>query len=346
MWTLGQVAKSLSRHIRNVSWLGLCLALLMHMLLIWLLLALAGESKLVDLAAYPYYYMTTATTIGYGDLSPQTTPGRLVVAFFLMPGAVAFFAAVLTKTSASLSAYWRRHREGRMSYEHLSGHTILVGWTGSESDQLVDLLLSDANTDDEGLVVISKELQENHRPEQMKFVKVESYTDVDCYPRASIDGASRVIVHAGSDDEAIAAIFAMKSHRPLAHVVAYFSDRKAAELVRNHYPDIEAILPMTAALLARAAQDPGSSVVTQDLLCRDNGHTQFSLQLPSDFNMCQVFEIADAFRKLGALLIAVRNPGARDLHVNPIRNQVLIPDTTVFYVAANRISPELLQVAA
>ena len=57
-----------------------------------------------------------------------------------------------------------------MSYDEMEGHTVLVGWRGATSDRLVDLLLTDTETDDEGIVAVAVELSENHRPEQMRPV--------------------------------------------------------------------------------------------------------------------------------------------------------------------------------
>ncbi|MCF5991465.1 potassium channel family protein, partial [Xanthomonas perforans] len=116
MIIVGRLLRVLRRHVRRVSWGMVALALLAHMGLSWLLLLWAGEHKLVGLDAFPYYYMTTATTIGYGDLSPGSVAGRYIAAFVLMPGAVALFATVLAKTSGVLITFWRRHHMGKMAY--------------------------------------------------------------------------------------------------------------------------------------------------------------------------------------------------------------------------------------
>lgn len=344
MWILGRLSKALGRHIRRVSWLALVLAMLAHMLLTWALLLLAGEDKLVAINAFPYYYMTTATTIGYGDLSPQTTPGRMVVAFLLMPGSVAFFAAVLTKTSVGLAAYWRRHREGRMRYEEMEGHTVLVGWRGGESDRLVSLLLSDTATDDEGLVVVAEELKENHRPEHMRFVAVASYADASCYARAAVRSARRIIINPPSDDQTLAAVLAVMAHAPGAHVVAHFEDEAAASLVRSHYPAVECTRPLGAEVIARAAQDPGSSMLTQDLLSAGEGQAQFSLVLPAGID-ARVRDVAACLKSHGGLFIGMRTP-AGDLRINPADDVRIAGGTQAYYLAARRIEASMLRTLA
>lgn len=341
MWTIGRLSRALARHVRRVSWLAVLLALVAHMLATWALLALAGEGTLTAVEAFPYYYMTTATTIGYGDLSPHTTMGRLVVAFLLMPGAVAFFAAVLTKTSASLAAYWRRHMVGRMSYRELEGHTVLVGWRGRESERLVELLLSDTATDDEGLVLVAMEVAENPRPEQMRFVAALNYADSPTYARAAIGSAQRVIIHPPGDDQALAAVLAVMAHQPAAHVVAHFDNEAALQLVQAHYPRVECTRPMAAEVIARAAQDPGSSTLTRELLSTETGPTQFSLAMPAGAEV-SIARVAACLKERGALFLGIREASAASVQINPPDDQRVGGGTLLYYLARQRLDPAVL----
>lgn len=341
MWVLGRLSRALARHVRRVSWLALVLAMLAHALLSWTLLALAGERDLIAGESFYYYYMTTATTIGYGDLSPKSTPGRLIVSFVLMPGAVAFFAAVLTKTAAGLTAYWRRHREGRMSYDEMDGHTVLVGWRGAESDRIVDLLLSDTATDDEGLVVVAEELTENHRAEQMRFIAIRSYADAPSFARAAVARARRIIVNPPTDDQTLAAVFAVMANAPRAHVVAHFECDAALQLVRSHYPQVECTRPMSAEVIARAAQDPGSSALTRDLLSADEGQAQFSVAMPAGAR-ASVADVAACLKRHGGMLMGVRSVDGV-VRLNPDDALPIDDGTLLYYLAERRIDASVLQ---
>ena len=55
---------------------------------------------------------------------------------------------------------------GKMSYGEMQGHTVLVGWQGRESARLVQLLLSDTNTDNEGIALVAAGISENPLPDQ------------------------------------------------------------------------------------------------------------------------------------------------------------------------------------
>ncbi|MBB3778545.1 voltage-gated potassium channel [Xanthomonas campestris] len=334
MIIVGKLLRVVRRHVRRVSWGMVALALLAHMGLSWVLLLLAGEHTLVGLDAFPYYYMTTATTIGYGDLSPGSVAGRYIAAFVLMPGAVGLFATVLAKTSGVLITFWRRHHMGKMAYADLRGHTILIGWQGAASTRLLELLLSD--TDDEGVVLIAEGVAENPMPDHMRFIAAESYTHTEVYLRAGIAGAARVIVNPPSDDQTLAAVFALMAHAPRAHVVAHFDSGSAARLVNCHYPAIECTRPMTAEILARAAQDPGSAAITAELLSVDDGPTQFGLLVPGDVPTLDYSVVAADFSQRGALLLGLRAPDGA-LRLNPPAHTAVPAGAMLYYLAEHRV---------
>lgn len=339
MFVLGRLLRTLRAHVRRVSWGVVFAAFVLHMGTAWLLLAAAGETKLLGADAFPYWYMTTATTIGYGDLSPGTTAGRYVVGFFVMPGAVALFASVLAKSSASLLDFWKRHQVGRMAYTDLRGHTVLVGWRGRESARLVQLLLSDCSTDDEGIVLVAEGVAENPLPERMRFVAVESYAEFDGYARAALAQAARVIVHCGNDDQTLAAVFAVTAQLDDAapvHVVAHFDGDTAARLVQRHCPRVECTRPLHVDVIARAAQDAGSSLVATQWLCA-GGATQFSLAVPAGLPPLAAGRIAAAFRAQSALWVGYLAPGAGEPVLNPDERERIGAGAVLYYLANQRI---------
>lgn len=343
MYLLGRLVRSLRQHVRRISWATVLAALGLHMAGTWLLLAAAGETQLLGWGAFPYWYMTTATTIGYGDLLPATAAGRYVVALFVMPGAVALFASVLAKTSATALNFWRRHQMGKMRYDEMQGHTVLVGWQGRESARLVQLLLSDSNTDDEGIALVAVGLSENPLPDQVRFVAVESYADGEGYERAAVRTAARIIVHTGNDDQSLAAVFAVMAQAPApgamppratAHVVAHFETEAVAALVHSHYPHVECTRPLHVDVIARAAQDAGSSLVASEWLS-SSGSTQFSLLVPADAPTLDAGKLAAAFRQQSALWIGYRDAGVPVL--NPGDGAQVPAGALLYYLADQRV---------
>ncbi|MBT2750112.1 MULTISPECIES: potassium channel family protein [unclassified Lysobacter] len=336
MIVIGKLFRTLRGHLRRVSWGAVAAALALHMAGTWLLMAWAGEEKLLGWDSFVYYYVTTASTIGYGDLSPGSAAGRWAAALFVMPGAIALFASVLAKTSASLLNFWKRHQVGKMSYEDMHGHTVLIGWHGRESERLVQLLLADTHTDDEGIVLVAEGLAENPLPDQIRFVAAASYADCNEYQRAALSRAARVIVHTDHDDRSLAAVFAVMAHPHEAHVVAHFESAAVAQLVRSHYPHVECTRPLHVDVIARAAQDAGSSLVAGEWLGA-GGPTQFSLQVPAAAAPVLAARLAGAFRAQSALWIGYRDGRNAAPVLNPPDHVEIAPGTLLYYLADARI---------
>ena len=62
----------------------------------WLSLYLVGETDLTSsFTTFAYYLVVTASTVGYGDLSPTSVAGRWIVILFVIPGGLSLFSALL-----------------------------------------------------------------------------------------------------------------------------------------------------------------------------------------------------------------------------------------------------------
>ena len=130
--------------IATLSWTVLGVCFLAHALLSYALFLTAGEVKLTDSAiTFAYFYMTTATTVGYGDLSPGSEAGRLANVLVVLPGSIALFTVFLGKAVSSISGFWRRRLQGHGDFSERSGHTLVVGWQGMRSRRLIEGLLRD-----------------------------------------------------------------------------------------------------------------------------------------------------------------------------------------------------------
>lgn len=61
----------------RMSWRLAALLAGLHFMISWLGLSLIGEDVAGSVVSMLYFYVTTATTVGYGDLSPEGDAGRL-----------------------------------------------------------------------------------------------------------------------------------------------------------------------------------------------------------------------------------------------------------------------------
>nr|BFE81486.1 hypothetical protein GCM10020093_040870 [Planobispora longispora] len=109
----------------------------------WPLMALAEPrgSELVEPAAYWWYFVVTAATVGYGDLSPETAGGR-VVGVYVIVGGIAALTAVFTRLAAVLERSKGRRMKGAVTVE-ASGHIVILGYTPGRTERIVEELIAD-----------------------------------------------------------------------------------------------------------------------------------------------------------------------------------------------------------
>ena len=340
--------RQLGRHFKRLSWGLVMLVLALHCLSSYTLMLAAHEDKLVNWTIWFYYYMVTITSIGYGDFSPQTDAGRWVATLWLIPGGIGLFASVLGKSSAVIFDYWRRGIMGKLDYHELSQHTILVGWHGEASERIVDLLLEDQATAKHGIVLCVVANMENPLPEKLRFVRGESYHSGAMLKRAGLAGASRVLIYGNNDEDNLAIALTVLRNQHLsgssAHVVTHFEDAEVANLLKQHYPQAECTSTLAVEMLVRAAQDPGTSRVTDELLSIGVGPTQFALQLPKDFPQTEFGKLFSALKlkhDATALGIAQDRAGT-GLMLNPPVNEPIRGGHILFYMAKTRIDADVV----
>ncbi len=344
---LVRLLRTLRRHASTLSWTALMTAIVAHFMISWVALAFLGEEKLAAPDIFPYFYATVAFTVGFGDFSPSTTAGRYFAALWLMPGAIALLASMIGKTSSVLADRWQRGLYGKRTYADMEHHTLLVGWNGYESDRIVDLLLQEAGSAEREIVIVDAALEINPRPDHARYVRLTSLANPSGYQRASVATARRIIIDAPTDEQTLAAAFAVRAAGGRAHVVAHFDREESAALLKRHHPEVECTTPVQAELIVRASHDIGASCVALEMLSIGDGPTQYSIALPASVDARSYGDhLARLRRHHAATLLGYALPEAPYKAIlNAEDATVVPPGATLFYLATRRIGVDALMAA-
>ena len=108
---LSRVAKLILVRVTGLSWETVFVLTGLHFLTSWGLLVLGGGEEISSGQLFWYFYITTATTVGYGDYSPATEIGRLVTVLWIMPGGIALFTTIIAKVVQQIADKWRIRAE-------------------------------------------------------------------------------------------------------------------------------------------------------------------------------------------------------------------------------------------
>lgn len=309
---------------------GVLLALLLgHMATSYALLRWAGEPDLRPPIAFIYWYATTASTVGYGDLSPKGDAGRLLAAFWVMPGAIALFTTAVARAFAGLSHRWRRRRLGLGDFSGMDGHVVLIGHDPARTPRMVAELAADGHRD---IVLVATEELPGDDP-SFRYVRAASLTAPADLRRAGVAEAGRVVVYAASDAETLAATLAVTALGGGGHVVCFLREADTARLLHAHCPAVEVVLTQTVERVVKALSDPGSSRLLSQLASHtDDGATLYAMQADEGGGFD---EVAARLRRKDAVLVASCAGGERTPHFDLDRR--IARGDQLFYLAMERV---------
>ena len=306
----------------------------------WLLYA-ANEHDLIAHTDFVYWLAVTASTVGYGDLSPVTPAGKLVVALYVIPLGLSIFAMVIGRIAAWVSLQWKKGFMG-MNSLMLDGHILVIGWNEQRTMLLLDLILQerDAMPERPDIVLCVKADITNPLPGVIEFVKVDSFNKDEDMDRACVATARTILIDNPQDDVTMTTALYCTKRNPDAHQVAYFDDDSLVSLLQDHCPKVECTPSVAIEMLVKAAFDPGSSMLHHDLLSIDEGQAQFSVKIPQTSPTISVAKLfVNLKRKHDAIFISYAPNGmVKEMVVNPSLDATLNPGDTLFYIAERRIN--------
>jgi len=332
--------------ITDLKWWVLLVVLVAHMIGTWLLMHFVGEEPEFErLPTFIYWYATTASTIGYGDVTPKTDTGRLINALFVYPGAIAIFTSIVTKAIAQGADRVRRARIGMGDYRAVRHAIVLIGYDEQRTPRMVGELCADSEADQQIILLTRKEF-ENNDP-RMRYVRARSLTSHADLQRAGVADADRVIIFAGSDNDTLAAALAVAEMNRRGHIVCYLEDEEIARLLTSHCSNVEVVMAPAVELVVRAVKDPGSSQLLSDLVSHtDAGMTLFSMSWQGA-NPIGFRALAERLMGLGAVLVSYRGGGSA-AQAGPFRfaDGEVAPGDRLFYIASQRLRADALGVSA
>lgn len=303
-------------------------------LLLW-----AGEDALVSADNFLYWIMVTASTVGYGDLSPSSTMGKYIVSFWVIPLGLSLFALIITKVGMSISDYLLKSRKG-LNVLNNEQHCVIIGWNGSRTLRLIELLRAKTNTNKLNIVLCVDEPMENPLPSIIDFVTVESFSHLETMSRANLAKAKTIIIDTPLDDVTLTTALFCRKMSPNSHKTAYFQDEHVGELLLEHCPNIEIIPSVSVEMLAKSTIDPGSSLLHKQLLDTTDGMTQYSIVYPQQ-KMCDFSALFTDFKhRHKATLIGIKYAGKSHIDLNPALDSPVNTGDILYYISEKRLSSD------
>ena len=185
-----------------------------------------GVSTLVD--AF-YFTIVTASTVGYGDITPLSPMARLFGMSVVVVGTASFAIALGSLLGPAIEARFSKAL-GRMTQtqlELLEDHLLVLG-----HGDLTDVILDELGREMEYLIV-TKDAEWANKMGDAVDVLVADPSDEESLERAGIDRVRAVVVATNNDAEDALAVLTARQLNPDVTIVAAATNRENIEKLRR-----------------------------------------------------------------------------------------------------------------
>jgi voltage-gated potassium channel len=282
---------------------------------------LEGRTLIHQFGQGLWWALVTITTVGYGDITPHTTAGKVVGSVLMVGGLLSL--SLVTATVASIFIERKFRREKGLESIKSTNHILILGWH-YDGETLLDQLLR--RLPSATPVVLVNQLS----PEKIDSIRVKypdheplfvwgDYSREEVLHRANVRVAYKAIILAGRqegetaadvDQRTLITSLTLKSLNSKIKIIAEllrpenktYLERAGAEqiLIRGQYD---------SSILAGALASPGLYRVLDALLNAED-QTVWALEVPHGFQGRPVKDLADYLKEhYQALLIAVYSEG-------------------------------------
>jgi voltage-gated potassium channel len=306
----------------------------------WLLMALVEPpgSEIVAPGTYWWYFVVTSATVGYGDVFPVSTAGR-IVGLYVIVGGIVTLTLLFTQLAGALQSVRGRRLRGVVPLD-LSDHVVLLGYWPGRTERIVAELTAEGRF--QVALCAWDDVSENPMTDNaaVHFVRGD-LTHEDVMTRACVPRARTAVLDGRDDNETLAMAVAVDHANPDIHLVAALRDLGRRENLRYVNPGVQAVQWHMPFLLSEEATDPGITQVYNDLMSSGGHGNTYSMRVPPDFPHATFGDCQTHFgRAFGATVLAVR--GVEGLVVSPPWETPVPAGTTLYYVAGQRIEAERL----
>ncbi|WP_176611335.1 potassium channel family protein [Actinomadura sp. WMMB 499] len=305
------------------SWRVPALVLAAAFVLGWVLIAVfeAPGAEIKEPLGYVWYFIVTGTTVGYGDMSPETAGGRiggvLIIGSGVTAGLVLFAELTLWMSKG------RTMKANGHAQLHHRGHVVVVGYERGGLRSVIGQLRADPEFARTPVVAVFwPEQMPGENPDPDLYDVVEF--DATAFDRACLADARTVLVMARGDDETVrvmlqVAAYLRRHGDPAVHLLAGLRDggsrAEMAEALVLIGQDVEPVDIDDPAVAAVAIRNPGVSAIYHNLASTlDTDGTLYRVDVPEGAGEWPRLDVAIFLLRRGSTLLAVgesHRPNAR-----------------------------------
>lgn len=241
----------------------------------WWVMSIYESDKIPDFTTYVYWFITTISTVGYGDISPSTIQGRSITIILMIMGiglfsiiAGSLINIIINLKQKILTGIYKIVKEN---------HILILGYNPKKSDQMINEILGDKKQNNSPIILITNKVKENPFPNKVDFVYGDITNDQDL-EKASVKTAKSILIIGNNDDETLTSCVVINNlANKNAQVIAYVNDNIRAKHIQSISQKITVIVSRMIEAMIQEMQDPGTYSLFTDLLTNNKSQTCFQI---------------------------------------------------------------------
>lgn len=262
-----------------------------------------------------WWALVTIFTVGYGDIRPITTGGRLVGIFVMISGVT--LVSLITATISSIFVARKIREDQGLESINYENHIIICGWN-SKAESILETLFALSKSRPPRVILVNElpeeeinSILDRFRKQKVKFIRGD-YTRNAPLERANIREASTIILLPNlfqydalvADEKTLLATLNIKSSYPKKKVIAFIMVAENEIHVKRAKAD-EVIVSdqFVDYILAGDVAEPGLSNVVGNLFSVKSEHRITTVSIPARFRSKTFKELAEFFKTQQKMLV-------------------------------------------
>ncbi|MEL7038265.1 MAG: ion channel [Cyanobacteria bacterium J06592_8] len=295
-----------------------------------------------------WWTIVTLTTVGYGDITPVTTLGRLIAVIDMIVGIG--ILAIFSATLASILVDEKIKDDLGMNSYQFEKHIIICEWNYRAQTIIKELRL-DQKTQEKPIVLIA-DIERKPLDDPYLFF-VRGQVSDETLNRANLPEAKTVIIlgddrldYKNRDAKVILATLTVESINRDAYTIVELVDQAyIATCKRANADEIIVTSRLSSRLISKAALNHGISEVVSDILSYEYGSQLYKICLPQSEVGCSFIDVFIRMKQnYQTIIIGIQKGEEGRVISNPPSEYKLSANDYLIVIAASEASGGLSKV--